>query len=432
MAANTLLWLLLHAGCASGLIILAPPASDETYYNSKRDDLYSFTNVFRLAANATGEPMLPVADEQVHRDLHELYGAIDALRASLGDVWMRDFYVTQLSDSVVVRFKYEPAYVDTATTGFIDISTREFINATNMAVTELDLVLDGGGIVWEPSTRRAVLTERVLRDNPWLVGKASLSFGGALPGQQNPYRNYDNPYIGAPAINASELAAGEAAVAGILSTALGGASVEVAILPEEPGAPRLPFETATPAAAGGRAGVCALGRAHFLEHNALAVRRAAEGVALELRAEVALLVRLVGPSVLDAHGPQLARRSEATNPTVRLHELGRVHHFCPCETGTLLPTKPAEADIRHALERRQDDGRRKPQIANFCQLRRTASRSAQEHRPQIYAPSEPGAASRSANEHGHRAHTADACHVSVTRLKITLRRAHLTCSPLNT
>ena len=52
--------------------------------------------------------------------------------------------------------------------------------------------------------------------------------------------------------------------------------------------------------------------AHFLEHNALAVRGAAEGVALELRAQVRLLVRLVRPAVLPAHGPQLAGGVDST------------------------------------------------------------------------------------------------------------------------
>ena len=52
--------------------------------------------------------------------------------------------------------------------------------------------------------------------------------------------------------------------------------------------------------------------AHFLEHDALAVRRATEGVALELRAKVRLLVRFVRPPVLDAGGAQLARRVDST------------------------------------------------------------------------------------------------------------------------
>jgi hypothetical protein len=55
--------------------------------------------------------------------------------------------------------------------------------------------------------------------------------------------------------------------------------------------------------------------AHFLKHDALAVRRAAEGVALELRTQVSLLVRLVRPAVLPAQRAQLARSVDSTRLT---------------------------------------------------------------------------------------------------------------------
>uniref|UniRef100_A0A3B4WJE7 Uncharacterized protein n=1 Tax=Seriola lalandi dorsalis TaxID=1841481 RepID=A0A3B4WJE7_SERLL len=46
--------------------------------------------------------------------------------------------------------------------------------------------------------------------------------------------------------------------------------------------------------------------ANLLEDNALAVGGAAKGVALELRAEVRLLVPLLGPALCPPHGAQLA------------------------------------------------------------------------------------------------------------------------------
>ena len=54
---------------------------------------------------------------------------------------------------------------------------------------------------WEPTTRRAVVVERVLRDNPWLAGKESLGEAdrGAL-----------DPYAGAEAIADFCLPAGAA------------------------------------------------------------------------------------------------------------------------------------------------------------------------------------------------------------------------------
>ena len=57
--------------------------------------------------------------------------------------------------------------------------------------------------------------------------------------------------------------------------------------------------------------------AHLLEHNALAVRRATEGVALELSAQVSLLIALLRPPLLATHGPQLARRVDSARLTCR-------------------------------------------------------------------------------------------------------------------
>ena len=54
---------------------------------------------------------------------------------------------------------------------------------------------------------------------------------------------------------------------------------------------------------------------HLLEHDALAVRRATERVALELSAQVSLLIALLRPPLLATHGAQLARRVDSTRLT---------------------------------------------------------------------------------------------------------------------
>ncbi len=58
-------------------------------------------------------------------------------------------------------------------------------------------------------------------------------------------------------------------------------------------------------------------RPHFLEDDTLAVRRAAKGVALELSAQMRLLVALLRPALLATHGAQLARRVDSTGLTCR-------------------------------------------------------------------------------------------------------------------
>mmetsp|Transcript_13318 Transcript_13318/g.41152 ORF Transcript_13318/g.41152 Transcript_13318/m.41152 type:complete len:282 (+) Transcript_13318:549-1394(+) len=144
---------------------------------------------------------------------------------------MRDFFVFQLSDEILVRFAYDPAYLPKADTYWTDDSAARVARRVwGSSLSFVDVVLDGGSIAWEPSTRRAVVTERVLRDNPSLVGKESLGEAdrGAL-----------DPYADAPAISHEDAAAGAEALADVLNAALGRDDVAVVIVPEEPGAPTL-------------------------------------------------------------------------------------------------------------------------------------------------------------------------------------------------
>lgn len=94
--------------CCEALILLSPPAYHYGYYDSKRSAIYSFVNTFFEAAAGAGEQLYVVADNRTRRDLSEEYGLNDAIVGVLDDIWIRDFFVTQLSDTTLVRFGYRP------------------------------------------------------------------------------------------------------------------------------------------------------------------------------------------------------------------------------------------------------------------------------------------------------------------------------------
>ena len=246
--------------CCEALILLSPPAYHYGYYDSKRSAIYSFVHTFFEAAAGAGEQLYVIADNRTWRDLSEEYGLNDAIVGVLDDIWIRDFFVTQLSDTTLVRFGYRPMYLNQQEISWIDHSARRFVqqiwpngevsllsgNGSYPCLKEAcemradSLVLDGGGIVWEPTTQRAVVTERVLRDNPWLVGRLSLSADGLPP---RPMGAAD-PYAGAPAITSADLEHAKSVLERLLAEALSptnasGINVTVAIVPEEPSAPRL-------------------------------------------------------------------------------------------------------------------------------------------------------------------------------------------------
>ena len=245
MAARNVLLLLWSC---DALILLSPPGHHYSYYDSTRTAMYEFVRDFHASANGSAnEALYAIGDEQNRKDLFFEYNVQDSVHGKLDDIWMRDLFVTQLSDTRLVRFAYRPAYLTERMIHPIDYTARALVSDIwpRGEVNQLDVVLDGGGIVWEPSTRRAVVTERVLRDNPWLVNRKSLSADGKPPSP----RGLAAPYAGAPLISAADVNIARSKLEAILSAALVGAEassgevdgkdVTVAIIPEEAGAPRL-------------------------------------------------------------------------------------------------------------------------------------------------------------------------------------------------
>jgi agmatine/peptidylarginine deiminase len=241
---------LLVGGCqfqaASAMVLLTPPASHYRVYDEVRSALSDFYADFYRAGASVGDPVVFVADRRRSaRDtgsLHELLArGVPAAHmfarrsAQLDDIWVRDFFATQLTNDTVAKFTYAPAYLDTEAVGWIDSAAERLLAYWDLpGLTRFDIVLDGGGIVFESVTGYAVLTDRVLRDNPRLAGRTGAGLGPFAPGPSypaDPYGILDGDVHGQ--FTAEELAAGELA----LETELG--LTKVSIVPEEPDVPRL-------------------------------------------------------------------------------------------------------------------------------------------------------------------------------------------------
>ena len=96
--------------------MLGPPASHYAHYDTARSALFEFNSRFHEAAELVGERLIAVADtnEQRTRTRYADAGAFrellvrgvpghDMLDGRLDDVWMRDFFVFQLSCSYARR-----------------------------------------------------------------------------------------------------------------------------------------------------------------------------------------------------------------------------------------------------------------------------------------------------------------------------------------
>jgi len=249
---------LLIVACPSiaALVLLTPPASHYAVYDWKRADLFDFYRDFYRATQAAGESVVLVVTGIPHfRGLDDGSRAVlggmgvsdsDMLAFQLDDIWVRDFFPTQINSDVVAEFGYAPAYLDVESVGFIKSATQKFLRFIDLpgwtpikltgnlegSDTSL-LVLDGGGIVVESERAWAVVTERILRDNPSLVGRDN--FAGLGPSETcclaDPYRILSDDIYGR--FTPSEIAVAESRLEKLL------AMNKVAIVPEEPEVPRL-------------------------------------------------------------------------------------------------------------------------------------------------------------------------------------------------
>ncbi|CAB9520660.1 Putative agmatine deiminase 2 [Seminavis robusta] len=242
----------------SSLVLLTPPASHYGFYDDVRTDLFDFYADFYQAATAVGERVLLVAtkdprrgiDNGAHQELRSRgIPAEDMLDFVLDDIWARDFMPTQLSSSLYARFSYQPAYLDEDSVFYINASAEDLIGywelrSSDSSLTRYDnIIMDGGNIVFISTSSNengtdtatesvAIVTERVLRDNPALAGRSGSGLGPAFTCcPWDPYGILDGDEYGQFSIE--ELAAGERALEEALEFD------RVAIVPEEPEVVRL-------------------------------------------------------------------------------------------------------------------------------------------------------------------------------------------------
>jgi len=230
---------------SSEVILLAPPASDYDYYDGMRSHIFDFTaqwylkavknnDLVIIAAHNSKRESITEADDGAYVEMKKRGVPTSALlHAKLFDIWARDFLMTDLGRNRTAKFRYDPTYINIMEARYIrnsaDIAAREW--SLPGLLTFDNLVLDGGGIAVDADGKRAVVTERVLKDNPWLIGREGQD--GYARGPANPNEGQVSiPYPNIE-INAADLQLGASA----LERKLG--LERVAIIPEERLAPRL-------------------------------------------------------------------------------------------------------------------------------------------------------------------------------------------------
>ncbi len=107
--------------------------------------------------------------------IRTLYAALDRCGESYmlfngaADMWARDYMPVKTRSGRYVSFRYDPVYLkDKAYAPLRTVYKRDLAPAIGLPVTYSCLVLDGGNVVFSPSRRRAVVSERAFAENPGL------------------------------------------------------------------------------------------------------------------------------------------------------------------------------------------------------------------------------------------------------------------------
>lgn len=88
------------------------------------------------------------------------------------DIWLRDFMPVKVKSGKYISFKYEPSYLN----GYEDLKTnfkndiQRELNIQNVKYSDINL--DGGNIIFSPSKKKAIITDRVYLENPNLSKEA--------------------------------------------------------------------------------------------------------------------------------------------------------------------------------------------------------------------------------------------------------------------
>ncbi|MGD8462249.1 MAG: agmatine deiminase family protein [Anaerolineae bacterium] len=146
----------------SVIVTVAPSVRTDTY-REFFDDLVGF--LARLIETShPADQVLAVVDPQTLSAVGDLVPRKNRLVGSIPDIWIRDFAPVRIINGNF-KFHYSPAYLHPDNARAIERGFMTWFQSLGLEAKPVDLVLDGGNFVYN-GTDRAVITERILEDNP--------------------------------------------------------------------------------------------------------------------------------------------------------------------------------------------------------------------------------------------------------------------------
>ena len=146
-------------------IVLAATTPTDDYYGKEYEAYRDFQIAFAKTIHQH-DHVTVLVDATMASDYREHLPFNTILEFNMGDIWMRDFSPVRSNKQVL--FNYQPSYLSKADSKYIQTRFEKFRKHNNFhhwMPIKHSLVLDGGNVV-DNFVDKAILTDRVCKDNP--------------------------------------------------------------------------------------------------------------------------------------------------------------------------------------------------------------------------------------------------------------------------
>ena len=144
------------------LIVMAAPSVNNSYYKDFFQDLIAFD--IAMAKAITGNDQIVIlVDKKTKKYFKGKISEDILLESDIADIWVRD--IGTVFPKNPMNFVYRPNYLEKKISHEIDTSFHQFTNQVGLEFRQSTIVIDGGNFV-DNGLDKAVLTERIFKDNP--------------------------------------------------------------------------------------------------------------------------------------------------------------------------------------------------------------------------------------------------------------------------
>ncbi len=133
------------------------------YYTQIIDCIVDFANII-----SGKDEVVILADADTITELKGKVSPDILIEANIGNIWTRDF--TPVIPSKQIKFKYLLSYMFISESEEIDNNFNDWFVKSGLEYhTKSDIILEGGNVVDNEAGTRAIVTDRILEDNPSLT-----------------------------------------------------------------------------------------------------------------------------------------------------------------------------------------------------------------------------------------------------------------------